>query len=222
MVMIINQGTSRRVVLAVGETAEGKFQIPHIDEITHVMETITDEHHQIHDQKMYAAQYTITTASTDGHRSGIYLKTPVAQLLGVHMTFVASAKTAANLSICEAPTIAANTGTHGVTVFNHFRSSTKTSICLDNATSRASNKVTTLSEAEIAGDGTWATGTILPGSGPLTAGDGPKPAGGATRGQNEWILKPDTAYVLLLTNTTAAANDHLVEFNWYEHAPFKA
>jgi hypothetical protein len=78
------------------------------------------------------------------------------------------------------------------------------------------NKFTTLTEAQIAGDGTWATGTVLR-TEPLTVGAGPKPVGGDTRATEEYILKANTKYVFLLTNTAASANTHTILIDWYEH-----
>ena len=216
--MKVNRSSAKRIVLAVGSTDEKEtnFSPLHLDGMTHILETITDEHHETHEGHAFSASYAITTAATDGHRSGLYIKTPSSEETTLHMIFIISASTAANYSICEAPTIAANTGTHAVAIYNRYRDNANESKGQDNATSPARNKVTTLSEAEIAGDGTWATGTVLQ-SRPLEAGSGPKPAGGTTRGTQEWLLKASTAYVLLITNTAALANAHYMEFEWYEH-----
>ena len=188
-----------------------------LDSSTHALEIIDYAHHEIHGGSSFTAHYTITTAATSGHRSGLYIKTPsTASGKKIHLIVEFSASTAADFSICEAPTIAANTGSHAVAIYNRKRDSTKTATVTDNATSPAANKVTTLSEAQIAGDGTWATGTIIR-TAPLTAGAGPKPAGGSSRGSQEYILKAATAYVFLITNTAASANAHHILIDWYEH-----
>lgn len=170
-------------------------------------------HAEIHEGDSYTAYYTRTTASTNAHRSGLYIKTPVGKLC--HMVVQFASSTAANYSICEAPVIAANIGTHANVIYNRYRDSANTSGCFDNATVRAANRYTTLTETQIAGDGTWTTGTVIR-SAPLTAGSGPKPAGGSTRDTQEYILKANTAYVFLLTNTTADANVHNILCDWYE------
>jgi len=185
-----------------------------LDPITYAHIMVEYAHHEIHDGSSFSAYYSVTTAATSGHRTGLYLKTPASPLCHLVVEFSASA--AANFSICEAPTIAANVGTGGVAIYNRRRSSTNTSGVTDNATSPAANKVTTLTEAQIAGDGTWATGTILR-TAPLQVGAGPFPAGGSGRGSQEYILKPSTKYVFLITNTTASANTHHILVDWYEH-----
>lgn len=191
------------------------FEIDPINLGLHIVES---DHHEIHEGTSYTAYYTVTTAATDGHRSGLYIKTPPRSenTSRVHMIVSFAASTAANFSICEAPTIAANVGTHTGVIYNRFRDASRKSGCFNNATVPLQGYYTTLTEAQIAGDGTWATGTIIRQE-PLRVGDGPKPAGGAGRGQEEYILKADTAYVFLLTNTAASANTHYILCDWYEH-----
>ena len=185
-----------------------------LDDSTHALHTIDYPHHEIHSGSSYTAQYSITTAATSGHRSGIYIKTPAVK--EIHLVVSFSATHAADASIQQAPTIAANIGTHAVQIINRNLGSSKTSQLTDNATVPAANKITTLSEAQIAGDGTWALGTVVRDV-PLTTGTGPKPLGGNARSSQEYILKPSTAYVFLLTNTAASANTHHILIDWYEH-----
>ena len=184
--MILDNNTNPNTKAILGRTGDSTYQIPWVDGITHALTTITQAHQEIHEEESFTAYFAITTAATDGHRSGLYIKTPNNNFK-VHIIFSGSAGTAADLSILESPTI-------------------------------ASNRFTTLSEAQIAGDGTWNVGTVLR-TFPLTAGSGPKPAGGDQRGSQEYILARDTAYVLLLTNTAASANAHLLQMDWYERIP---
>ena len=185
------------------------------DGITDSLRTIEYEHHQIHEGNSFHAYFNNTTAATSGHRSGLYIKTPAISPL-IHVIVQFSCSVAADMSICEAPTIAANTGSHGAVIYNKYRDNIKTSGCFDNATVRAVNKHTTLNNDQIAGDGSWAVGTQIMNQ-PLVAEAGPKPAGGTARAEQEWILKANTAYVFLITNTVATANVHHISLDWYEH-----
>ena len=187
-----------------------------IDASTRALTTITYEHHEIHGGGSYSTSYAITTAATSGHQSGIYMLTPATK--EIHLVVEFSASVAANYSICEGITLAADTGTDGVAIYNRNRNSTKTSEIKDNATPQVANKVSTLSQAELAGDGSWACGTTIR-TAPLEAGSGPKPAGGASRGSQEYILKKSTAYAFIITNTVATANKHDILLDWYEHTP---
>jgi hypothetical protein len=150
------------------------------DGITRALLVMDYEHHEIHSGSSFTAYYALTTGSDGTARTAVYFKTPTGTKL-IHAIFSFSASTAANSHILEAPTIAANIGTHAVPIYNRYRDSTKTSIVSDNATSPAANKFTTLTEAQIDGDATFAEGTVLR-TEPLVAGDGPKPAGGVSRG----------------------------------------
>lgn len=197
-----------------GSIGGNRFAVPAIDKITNALVGVTYAHHEIHGQRSFTAYYTITTAATNAHRTGLYIKTGTKRRF--HCIFSFSASTAASFSICEAPTIAANTGSHGVVAYNRDRASVIASECYDNATAPAAGKFTTLTEAQIAGDGTWAVGTVIR-TEPLEVGSGPKPAGGVGRGTEEYILKSNTAYVALITNTAASANTHHVLIDWYEH-----
>jgi len=189
-----------------------------IDPINWGLHTIESEHHEIHEQTSFTAYYGRTTDATNGHRSGIYIKTPAkeANTKYCHMIASFACSTAADASILEAPTITANVGTHTEIIRNRFRDSVKISGCFNNATAPAQNYITTLTEAQIAADGAFAAGTTLR-SEPLSTGVGPRPAGGTTRGTEEYILKYNTAYIFLLTNTAASANRHWILLDWYEH-----
>jgi hypothetical protein len=133
------------------------------------------------------------------------------------VSFAASA--AAKYEICEAPTIAADVGTHTGDILNRFRDASRVSGCFNNATSPAAGKFTTLDETQIAGDGTFNTGTVIRTS-PLQVGVGPRTAGGESRGAQEYILKAGTPYVFLITNVGANANVHHVLIDWYEHKTY--
>ena len=186
------------------------------DKSTRANITIDYGHHEIHSGSSFTAQYAITTAATDTHESGIYIMTPALATKEIHLFVSFSCSAAATYSVCEAPTLAANTGTHGVVIYNRNRNSTKASTIADNATSSAVNKITTLSQAEFNGDATWAEGTVLR-SAPLQIGVGPKAAGGSGRESQEYVLKAATAYIFVIKNNIATANAHYIQLDWYEH-----
>lgn len=172
-------------------------------------------HRHIHEGRAFTAQYSRTTAASNGHRSGLYFKTPTAATKKLHAVISFAASTAASFSICEAPTIAANIGTHANVPYNRSRDSAVASTVLDNATTPAAAKFTTLDETQIAADGTFNTGTVIR-TAAITAGVGPQAAGGVSRETQEYILKANTAYIFLITNTAASANVHNILIDWYE------
>ena len=211
--MIISEENLQILKAIMGKTGDNKFRPLRVDSSTHSLQTLTYEHHEIHEGRSFSASYSLTTAATDGHRTGIYLKTPSEREMHMVMSF--SATTAANLSIHESPVIDANAGTHTTPIYNRDRNSLNTSGCKNNATAPLAAFITTLTEAQIAG-ASFTAGTVLR-TEPLRVGDSPKPAGGANRDAAEYILKKDTAYIFLLTNTAASANTHYILVDWYEH-----
>ena len=202
------------------KTGDSTWQSPRLDVMTHAFSTIEYEHHEIHAGKMYHAYYAVTTAATSGHKSGLYIKTPAAGGALCHVVVHFSASVAADAHILEAPTIAANVGTsHTNVVYNRYRDSDNISGVLSNATIPVANKFTTMAADQFGG--TWAEGTVLE-EYALQTGTGPKAAGGESRGASEWILKAGTAYVFMLENTVATANNHLIHIDWYEHTSKEA
>lgn len=184
-----------------------------LDIKTHAQTIIDYAHHEVHDGDSFTTCYIRTTDSTDAHRSGLYILTPAD--VEIHLIASFSASTAASFSICEGITIDLNEGTNGVAIYNRDRNSTKLSKIKDNATAHTANKITTFTEAELAG-ATFTAGTILR-TEPLEVGAGPKPAGVSSRGTQEYILKKSTPYLFRMTNTAAAANIHHIMLDWYEH-----
>ncbi len=58
--MLVDKNTPRHTKIMLGKTEEGKYQAPQIDQITHVLEVISDEHHEIHEGKSFTAYFAIT------------------------------------------------------------------------------------------------------------------------------------------------------------------
>jgi len=170
--------------------------------------------YQIEEGNVFSAYYTVTTAETDALRTAIYMKMPAATTK-IYCVPSFSASGAAKAEICEAPTVAADTGTaHTQVIYNRNRNSSATSLVLDNDNPQVVNKFTGLAEAAIAGDGTWATGTIVR-SETLVAGAAPRALGGVA-GEQPYLLKAATAYVFLITNVGATANIHKIYVDWVE------
>jgi len=158
---------------------------------------------------VYAAQYALTTAATSGHRTAIFLNSMRSSTLYMRVSF--SASVAADYLICEAPTIAVNVGTHAHPVYNRLRDSLNISHINDNKTVATLGAVTTLTEAEIAADLTFAEGTVLF-QAPIN------PATGLNyESENVIVLKENTNYIFMIKNTVATANKHVIKLDWLEN-----
>ena len=167
---------------------------------------LTPEEHGLEAAKSFTTSFANTTAANSGDQSGIYLLTPAAASGVVNMTASFYASLGSSLAIYEAPTLAANTGTHAVAIYNRDRNSTTKSTVKDNATAHTVDKVTTMVVANFGG--TWAVGTTIR-TEPVT------PAVKATV-TPRFKLKASTAYVFALLTTQGAATDHKIYLDWFE------
>ena len=201
----------RQVVFSDG--SGGTYTWP-IDGLTNALRTIDYAHHEIHSGSSFAAHFDNTTTSDDDHRSVIAFTTPAGTKL-CHLVMSASASSAAEAFIIEAPaTIDLDEGTEA-TVINRYRDSTKESIVLSLEDPAVANTVTTFTEAQIAGASL--TGGTQIEYAVIAAGSGPKALGGVARGSQEWILAAETTYLFIVQNVGASANIHHIALDWYEH-----
>lgn len=173
---------------------------------------IDHSHVRVHKGNAFTTSHSRTTAATDKHRTGIYIKTPADKEVHVYPSFSCSA--AAKFEICEDITIDATEGTNDNEVFNRSRLSSETSLVQDNSASETANKSTTFNETEIAA-GNYASGTVIR-TEPLEVGVGPKPIGGKHSALTGFILKKAAKYLFLITNAAAIANVHHIILDWYE------
>lgn len=184
-----------------------------IDPQTNALVVIPYEHYELHGESAFTIHYTVTTANSDDHRTGIVFKTPAGSKKA-HMTIEVTASHPAEAFLLEGPTIDDDPGANIVT-YNRDRSSSVTSILTSKEATGTAGEVTTLTEAQIAA-ASFSGGTELDYM-ILAGGEGPKAFGGQDRSAQEWILKPSTVYMVYLKNIGANTNIHLLRFDWYEH-----
>ncbi len=166
------------------------------------------EHHEVHDGDTYQVFFEDITLD-DNATINFAFKTPPATTKQIHMVVEYATKVGGQMTVLEAPTWTAQSGTKIVPI-NMNRISTKTSSILGNETS------TVYTANEIALNVT----TILTTNATVVESDavyGSKWAGGA-RGTKEIILEGDTLYVVLFTAEGASNFGHL-KMRWYEYLP---
>ena len=181
------------------------------DASTHSLQTVDYAHHEIHGGDAYHASFHNVTANTDDHRTAIGIVTSDTTKW-MHMVVSASAASAAEFFILEAPTIDDDAGTQKA-VHNRNRNSANTSLVTDVSASPTAATVETYIEAELA---TLSGGTQIEQFN-LVAGSGAKSIGGSARGQAEWMLDQGVTYLFIVQNVGASANLHEIHLNWYEH-----
>lgn len=164
------------------------------------IQTITKEHYQSHQGNAFMVHYNSSSLNA-GQTINVYMKTPSTP--HINLIYNVTGSGAFDFEILEAPTVTANSGNHGVSVFNKYRPSATTSTVQDNATSPASNKIST--DVTVSADGTIIKKEVY----------GANKGGGEYSLFREVVLKATTAYVFRLTSQSAGNRVH-INLDWYE------
>lgn len=171
------------------------------DEVSGAAVMLDLAHHEIHEGDSFSIRH-VGTGKNDGETIAVYLKTPNTTKR-IHAFMDWSASGAAYGIKYEAPTITAGTGVQAA-VFNRERNSGNTSTVWDNTNPAVQNKVTT--DPTKTGNGTIIS-TEFAGAA--------KSEGAQVRGEHEWVLKQNTAY-LFVVESDAAALTLGMSLRWYE------
>ena len=174
---------------------------------------VTDRPHEyIHEGVSYVVSKSQTTANADGNVTILTFKTGTDKI--VHIFPSLSATGTAWFYIYENPTIANNTGTDSVAVYNRNRLVGNTSTIIDTKPNPdITGSVTYWDETDGAGANiTLGDGTLLY-SEQIAAG---RTSFAISRNEAEFNLAKDTYYAFVLENEGASANIHNIILNWYE------
>lgn len=164
-------------------------------------------HHEIHAGSAYSQEIH----TTGGTEISLSFKTP-AGTKRAHLIGSFTASSACHGQILEGPTWTTNTGTV-IAPINHHRGSSNTSMLLEDKTATPA----------------WTAGGILSNVSNISGGtvlfeqynfaaSSPTGAGGGGGGSrlHEYILKPDTAYSIVVTSDDGSIGMQLI-LDWYEH-----
>lgn len=215
---LLNSGFDKdlgsRGVLKVAVTDGVQDGQARLDGSTEALNFIDYVHHEIHAGSGFTTTYTQTVSDT-GDKSIIAFLTDNSTKY-VHLTVAASSTAAAIASILEAPTITNNTGAT-LAIYNRRRIGTPTTTTVwdtsQNPTAQgAGTFFTEITMGNVTGGTTLASIPLG-----AAAGGAVKQIGGLARGQQEWILKPNTAYAFVVESSDDADNTHWIEIDYYEH-----
>ena len=168
------------------------------ERITSAIRTIETEHSYIHDG-IFFESYNKFTLSASATRL-ITLKTPAAKYLHYRPTGLVTSADKVTIEFFEGATVTPATGT-AATPSNHNRSSALTS------------GVTLLDAPTVTANGTKFAQVYIPGA---TGTGGTRTGQSAGTSGSEWVLKPNTQYMIKVTNGSSGSNDIQVNFQWYE------
>jgi hypothetical protein len=185
----------------------------HYDDVAGVPITVDHAHAHVHEGASFTVTFSNTTANNNNHRSVVGFKTPDTTRW-FHIVATVSCSTPAEVYLREAPAIDDGAGTEEV-AYNRNRNSATAPTVLSLEAVPTVGSVTTFTEAQIAA-ANFSGGTELARA-TLQEGAGGQAVGGVARGSQEWVLKQNTKYVIVIQNTTTATNKHIIRLDWYEH-----
>ena len=171
-----------------------------IERITGAFRTIETEHAYIHEGIFYESYNKFTLAA--GAKRVVTIKAPVGKYLHYRPTNLVTSADKVTIEFYEGATVTAETGT-AVTPSNHNRNSTLTS------------GVTLLDAPTVTADGTKFAQVYIPGA---TGTGGTRTGASAGLSNSEWVLKPNTVYMIRVTNGSSGSNDIQINFEWYEES----
>ena len=170
------------------------------ERITSAIRTIETEHAYIHEGIFFEIynKFTLASAAT----RVVTFKTPVGIYLHYKPTSLVTSADKVTIEFFEGATVTAATGTT-VIPSNHNRNSTLTS------------GVTLLDAPTVTANGTKFAQVYIPGA---TGIGGTRTGASAGLSNSEWVLKPNTVYMIRGTNGSSGSNDIQINFEWYEES----
>ena len=171
-----------------------------IERITGAFRTIETEHAYIHEGIFYESYNKFTLAA--GAKRVVTIKPAAGTYLHYRPTNLVTSADKVTIEFYEGATVTAATGT-AATPSNHNRNSTLAS------------KVTLLDAPTVTADGTKFAQVYIPGA---TGLGGTRTGASAGVSNSEWVLKPNTVYMIRVTNGSSGSNDIQVNFQWYEES----
>ena len=170
------------------------------ERLTSAIRTIETEHSYIHEGIFFESYNKFTLAA--GATKVITLKAAAGKYLHYRPTSLVTSADKVLIEFYEGATLTAATGT-AVTPSNHNRNSALAS-------------TTTLLDAPtVTANGTKFAQVYIPGA---TGTGGTRTGQSAGTSGSEWVLKPNTVYLIRVTNGSSGSNDIQVNFQWYEES----
>ena len=189
-----------------GETDEVR-----IDPSTNSLQTITYEHHEIHNGTAWTAFVQDSSVASAGKLSFSF-KTPNSALLTHLIIETRSSGEAITTLLEDASSTADGDGEAAYAAINRQRDSGGASSLLEDTTTGSFETVGLNVYVEAVPAANHPTGTAIE---VFSTGSGNKSGGGA-RGAEEFVLARDTVYGVVM-ESKAAGNAMVLRLDWYEH-----
>ncbi|MCK9370129.1 hypothetical protein M0R04_09515 [Candidatus Dojkabacteria bacterium] len=187
-------------ILVYGKTGTSTYQSPRIDVITHELINLPADHHEIHEGNSYTVSDSVAVNTTTVKWQ---VTTPDSTTYA-HMIFDLSCTGEATFLITEG-----SDRTDGTTLVEVNRNRVGTPNTAATIVTRTPTDGTTDGAVTLLNTRTGITGV-----------GGKSVETGSSRGVNEWILKPNTKYVVSITTYADVYVSCIL--NWYEHISLTA
>ncbi len=184
------------------------------DSASGVLGIIDFEHHEIHDGCSFVAHYS-QTVSDINDMSVIAFNTPDTPSW-IHLVTEFTASALAAVMLVEAPSIDLDEGTD-LPVFNRDRNSARISGLSTIETVPELNEVTRFDETQAAGANITINAANTVFLHHIGGGTGPFSTGGGQLQRDEYILRRNTQYALVIQSLNNDDNVHNIMASWYEH-----
>lgn len=192
-----------------GARDDGTFHLVEIDSVSHALSVISFEHHEIHEGHSFERHIDSANAAVAG--LNVAFKTAPGTKL-VHMLLGWSSNDEVLVEGLEGATWTQGTGT-ATTFYNHNRETINTSTAI----LEDKNQATFTANHQIIKDVTGiAGGEVFEKQYTYNAGLGAATTVESREAGHEWVLKPDTTYVIRLTQTDGNCKMS-IDLHWYEH-----
>ena len=182
------------------------------DSATNALSEIDFPHHEIHEGDSFTCHYD-NTVTNIGEMTVIAFNTPDTPRW-IHLVVEYSASAEAAAMLVETPSIDVDEGAD-LTIYNRNRNSAKASGVSSIETVPEVGKATSYNEAQAAGANITTTTQLSRRH--IGSGSGPFGSGGTNLQRDEFILKQNTQYAIILEALNNDDNIHNLCLSWYEH-----
>lgn len=184
------------------------------DNASNALEVIDFEHHEIHAGDSFVAHYS-NTVTNIGEMTVIAFNTPDTTKW-IHLVVEYTATALAEALLIEAPSIDVDEGA-ALLIFNRDRNSAKVSGVSSIETAPVANRATSFNEVQAAGANITINAANTVSIHHIGGGSGPHGTGGGQIQRDEYILKQNTQYAIILRALNNDDNIHNLHASWYEH-----
>ncbi len=191
-----------------------------VDALSQALVTISQEEHQLHQQRSFTTHYGVAATGAT-KMTCIGFITPALAEGFIHLTVDTEADDECVFRIVESPSVDLGEGTDLIVFNRHRGGAVTTKIATIEATPDV-GLAYSYTDVQAAGANiTISSSNTLHFETIGQAGNPVSTFGGQSRGTREFILNPNSQYMIILTRSTANATFCEITLNFYEHISYR-